>query len=53
MGALPLSKKANADANDVREGLNKLSGRITDAAEKVDTYSYIQIMSFVIHTSHS
>lgn len=35
VGALPLSKKADADANDVREGLNKLSGRITDAAEKL------------------
>ncbi|KAM7402795.1 hypothetical protein PAMP_018006 [Pampus punctatissimus] len=35
VGALPLSKRANADAEDVKDRLDKLTGKITDAAEKL------------------
>ncbi|XP_030584440.1 laminin subunit beta-3 [Archocentrus centrarchus] len=35
VGALPLSKRANTDAKDVKERLDKLSGKITDAADKL------------------
>lgn len=35
MGALPLAKKADSDANDVKDRLDKLTKKITDAAEKV------------------
>ncbi|XP_042257146.1 laminin subunit beta-3-like [Thunnus maccoyii] len=35
VGALPLSKRANADAQDVKNRLDKLTGKITDAAEKL------------------
>lgn len=35
MGALPLSKRAVADTQDVKDRLDKLSGKITEAAEKV------------------
>lgn len=38
VGALPQSKKADSDAKNVKERLDKLSGKITDAAEKVQTY---------------
>lgn len=37
VGALPLSKRAEADAQDVKGRLDKLSGKITEAAEKVHT----------------
>ncbi|XP_061583968.1 laminin subunit beta-3-like [Cololabis saira] len=33
VGALPLSIRANADVKDVKERLEKLSGKITDASE--------------------
>ncbi|KAA8593691.1 hypothetical protein FQN60_009807 [Etheostoma spectabile] len=35
VGALPLSKRADADAKDVKERLDKLTGKITEATEKV------------------
>lgn len=35
VGALPLSKRADADAKDVKERLDKLTGKITEAAEKL------------------
>ncbi|XP_059185113.1 laminin subunit beta-3-like [Centropristis striata] len=35
VGALPLSKRADADAKDVKDRLDMLSGKITDAAEKL------------------
>ncbi|KAK2821040.1 hypothetical protein Q5P01_023999 [Channa striata] len=35
LGALPLSKRADADAKDVRDRLDKLNGKITEAAEKL------------------
>ncbi|KAI9520119.1 hypothetical protein NQZ68_021838 [Dissostichus eleginoides] len=35
VGALPLSKRADADVKDVKERLDRLSGKITDAAEKL------------------
>ncbi|XP_040059097.2 laminin subunit beta-3 [Gasterosteus aculeatus] len=35
VGALPLSKRADADAKDVKGRLDKLTGKITDAAEKL------------------
>lgn len=35
VGALPLGKRADADAKDVKDGLDKLSERITEAAEKL------------------
>uniref|UniRef100_A0A672F831 Laminin, beta 3 n=1 Tax=Salarias fasciatus TaxID=181472 RepID=A0A672F831_SALFA len=35
VGALPLSKRANADAKDVKDRLDKLTGKITDTAEKL------------------
>uniref|UniRef100_A0A665TFJ6 Uncharacterized protein n=1 Tax=Echeneis naucrates TaxID=173247 RepID=A0A665TFJ6_ECHNA len=34
VGALPLSKTANADAKDVKDQLDKLNDKITDAVEK-------------------
>lgn len=40
MGALPLSKRADADAKDVKERLDKLTGKITEAAEKVYTFHF-------------
>lgn len=43
MGALPLSKRADADAKDVKDRLDKLSGNITEAAEKVHTQSDVLI----------
>lgn len=39
VGALPLSKRANTDAKDVKDHLEKLSEKITEAAEKVHTFS--------------
>ncbi|XP_034389496.1 laminin subunit beta-3 isoform X1 [Cyclopterus lumpus] len=33
VGALPLSKRADADVTDVKDRLDKLTGKITDAAE--------------------
>lgn len=38
MGALPLSKRANTDAKDVKDRLDNLTGKITDAAEKVHSH---------------
>ncbi|KAF1392228.1 hypothetical protein PFLUV_G00050580 [Perca fluviatilis] len=35
VGALPLSKRADTDAKDVKERLDKLTGKITEAAEKL------------------
>lgn len=35
VGALPLSKRADADAKDVKDRLDKLTGKITDAVEKL------------------
>ncbi|KAM9364179.1 laminin subunit beta-3 [Pholidichthys leucotaenia] len=35
VGALPLSKRANEDTKDVKDRLDKLSKKITDAAEKL------------------
>lgn len=35
VGALPLAKKADSDANDVKDRLDKLTKKITDTAEKV------------------
>ncbi|XP_054472751.1 laminin subunit beta-3 [Anoplopoma fimbria] len=35
VGALPLSKRADADAKDVKDRLDKLTGKLTDAAEKL------------------
>ncbi|XP_029358209.1 laminin subunit beta-3 [Echeneis naucrates] len=35
VGALPLSKTANADAKDVKDQLDKLNDKITDAVEKL------------------
>lgn len=35
MGALPLSKRAKADSKDVKDRLDKLSAKVTEAAEKV------------------
>ncbi|RVE72887.1 hypothetical protein OJAV_G00043470 [Oryzias javanicus] len=35
VGALPLSRRANADAEDVKERLGRLNKKITDAAEKL------------------
>lgn len=35
VGALPLAKRANADAGDVKDRLDKLTAKITDAAEKL------------------
>ncbi|XP_040890794.1 laminin subunit beta-3 isoform X2 [Toxotes jaculatrix] len=35
VGALPLSKRADADSKDVKDGLDKLAGKITEAAEKL------------------
>ncbi|XP_044068544.1 laminin subunit beta-3 isoform X1 [Siniperca chuatsi] len=35
VGALPLSKRADADAKDVKDRLDKLTGKITEAAEKL------------------
>nr|XP_020504058.1 laminin subunit beta-3 [Labrus bergylta] len=35
VGALPLGKKADVDAEDVKDKLDKLTGKITDAAEKL------------------
>ncbi|XP_078105448.1 laminin subunit beta-3 [Sander vitreus] len=35
VGALPLSKRADADAKDVKERLDKLTGKITEAVEKL------------------
>ncbi|KAI3370517.1 hypothetical protein L3Q82_025278 [Scortum barcoo] len=35
VGALPLGKRADADAKDVKDQLDKLNGKITDAAEKL------------------
>lgn len=35
VGALPLSRRANADAEDVKERLGRLKKKITEAAEKV------------------
>ncbi|XP_023138331.1 laminin subunit beta-3 isoform X1 [Amphiprion ocellaris] len=35
IGALPLSERANTDAKDVKDRLDKLSGKITEAAEKL------------------
>lgn len=40
VGALPLSKRADADAKDVKERLDKLTGKITEAAEKVYTFHF-------------
>lgn len=41
VGALPLSKRAGADSEAVKERLDKLNGNITDAAEKVCTHTAI------------
>ncbi|TKS70569.1 Laminin subunit beta-3 [Collichthys lucidus] len=39
VGALPLSKRADADVKDVKDRLEKLTGKITEAAEKLqDTH---------------
>ncbi|KAE8297870.1 Laminin subunit beta-3 [Larimichthys crocea] len=39
VGALPLSKRADADVKDVKDRLEKLAGKITEAAEKLqDTH---------------
>ncbi|KAM3621552.1 uncharacterized protein V6R79_012710 [Siganus canaliculatus] len=35
VGALPLSKRADADAKDVKDRLEDLTGKITEAAEKL------------------
>lgn len=35
VGALPLAKKAESDANDVKDRLDKLTKKITDTAEKL------------------
>uniref|UniRef100_UPI0037E7B566 laminin subunit beta-3 n=1 Tax=Semicossyphus pulcher TaxID=241346 RepID=UPI0037E7B566 len=35
VGALPLGKKADADADNVKDKVNSLTGKITDAAEKL------------------
>ncbi|XP_070758572.1 laminin subunit beta-3 [Enoplosus armatus] len=35
VGALPLSKRADADAKDVKDQLDKLTGKITEASEKL------------------
>ncbi|KAM9859183.1 laminin subunit beta-3 [Aulostomus maculatus] len=35
VGALPLSKRADADAKDVKDGVDKLSNKITEATEKL------------------
>lgn len=40
MGALPLSKRADADVKDVKDQLDKLSKKITDTAEKVHTHTH-------------
>ena len=39
VGALPLSIRANADVTDVKDRLDKLSGKITEAAEMVPGHS--------------
>lgn len=39
VGALPLGKRAEADAKDVKDRLNELSDKITQAAEKVSGLS--------------
>lgn len=39
VGALPLGKKADTDAKDVKDRLDKLTKKITDAAEKVDSHT--------------
>ncbi|KAM8757559.1 laminin subunit beta-3 isoform 1-T2 [Acanthopagrus schlegelii] len=36
VGALPLSKRADADAKDVKDKLDKLTGKITEAAEELE-----------------
>ena len=39
VGGLPLSKRANADVKDVKDRLDKLNGKITEASEMVDVHS--------------
>lgn len=39
VGALPLSKRADADVQNVKGELDRLAKKITDATEKVQTYT--------------
>lgn len=53
VGALPLSKRAEADAQDVKDRLDKLSGKITEAAEKVHSFcrahAHVAVAAVPIH----
>lgn len=50
VGALPLSKRADADVKDVKDRLEKLAGKITEAAEKVCSHTYTLLcFSFLCH----
>lgn len=40
VGALPLSKRADADVKDVKARLDKLTKKITEAAEKVHQHTH-------------
>lgn len=46
-GALPLSKRANADVKNVKGKLERLAKKITDAAEKVYTHTHIHTQVIV------
>lgn len=48
MGALPLSKRADADAKDVKDKLDKLTGKITEAAEEVHTHTQTNIQHLYV-----
>lgn len=55
VGALPLSKRADADAKDVKGRLDKLTGKITDAAEKVHEracVSFVDVLDAFTGNSH-
>lgn len=47
VGALPLSNKANADVNNVKDRLDKLSVKMTDAAEMVNSYSLLMTLCYM------
>lgn len=48
VGALPLSKRADADAKDVKDKLDKLTGKITEAAEEVHTHTQTNIQHLYV-----
>ena len=48
VGALPLSKRAHADVKDMKDRLDKITKKITDAAEKVHTNIYTNTHSYVL-----